>query len=202
MCSGVSEQVVRNIQMFGMKQLTREAIMHNVTQESRACPFAFPPSKAASSRHTPAVATSAHAVAAGDILTSRPSASLRLLQPPPLANMPLWPWRPHAPPLLGDSPHSKLRTMLRSHAPHGPTTSRPSCPSASPTPLMKLTLLVPLMSTCCLASGPLRLAGSNASRPIKNVCFRDGSELDLAPLGQAGGGSSLETRGRCQLGPR
>lgn len=141
--------------MFGMKQLTRKPlyIMSHRSREPALCLPSFrPPAPDTPLQLQP---HTAHAVAARRHLDFMPLTSLRLLQPHvPHANVPLWPWRPHAPHFL---------VTRHTQAPHDVEISRPSRPHhlTAPvplpplTPLMALTLLVPLMSTCCLAHQPL-----------------------------------------------
>lgn len=180
--------------MFGMKQLTREAIMHNVTQESRACPL---PSllQAASSRHTPAVATSHRSRCRGPgtswlhaphvpapFATSRPS---RQRAPLALATT--------RPSLLGDSPHSSSArcwdltplTTPPPRAPHAPPASHTSHGAYAPC----------ATHVHLLSSSPAPYDWQEVMRAGLLKTFASGTapELDLAPLGQAGGGSSLET---------
>lgn len=178
--------------MFGMKQLTWEAIIHTVTQESRACPL---PSllQAASSRHIP-IPCSCNLTALtlsrpGAILTT-PLTSLRLLQlHAPHANVPLWPPRAHAPHSLVTRPppssawrwHLTPLTTPKSHAPHASHTNHGAyAPCATHAHL--------------LSSSPPPFGWQEVmwAGLLKTFASGMAPQLDLAPLGQAGGGSSLE----------
>ena len=139
--------------MFGMKQLTWEAIIHTVRSlEPALCLPSFRP-PAPDTSASPAVATSQRSRCRGPAPSwprpSRPCAFCNF--------MPLTPTCPSGP-----REHTPLTSWWLAHlqARRDVETSRPSRPhNLTPlmplTPIMALTLLVPLMPTCCLAHQPL-----------------------------------------------
>lgn len=190
MRSDISEEVVKNrYKHLGQSNWLGKPLYIMLHTGVSSLPFAFAPSG-----RQLRIPPSPFSRDLTPLTLSRPGAILTSRTSHPCTFCDLMPLTPTCP--SGPRDHSPLTPWQLAHrqAPRDAETSRPSCPSCLSHGSWHLRSLCHSHAHL-LSSSPAPSDWQEVTRAglLKTFASGTASELDLAPLGQAGGGSSLET---------